>query len=64
LTKEHLMYSIYDEFARERVREAHAVAARERLANRAYSARRWQRLAEWSAHRSARASRALSDYVD
>ena len=58
------MHSLYDELGRERVREAHAVAARERLASRAHSARRWHRLAEWTAHRSARASRALSDYVD
>lgn len=48
----------YEQLSRQHCREAHQRAARERVVNREYAARRWERLAVWSAHRSAMAQRA------
>ena len=53
----------YEELARQQAREHQARAARQRLANRQYAALRWQRLAAWSAHRSAMAQRATRESV-
>lgn len=48
----------YEQLAQQACREAQLRAARERVVNRQYAAQRWQRLAVWSAHRSAMAERA------
>lgn len=49
------MFSVYDEFVRQRQRDAEAVAARRRLVDRAAAARRWHRAAAWAADRAAKA---------
>ena len=48
----------FEELARQHTHESRARAAYERVANRQYAAQRWNRLAAWSAHRSAMADRA------
>lgn len=55
-----MMYR-YEELARQRSHEAQVRAAHDRLVNRQYAAQRWQRLAVWSAHRSAMAERAARE---
>lgn len=55
------MHVLQEQLARERAREAQSSAAAYRLAHRAQSAQRWQRVAAWAAHRSARAQRAYRD---
>lgn len=55
------MYAMQEAHVRERVREAQANAAAHRMASRAASAQRWQRWANWTAHRSAMAQRAANE---
>lgn len=51
------MFYMYEEFARQRAHEARVAAARQRVVSRIATARRWQRAAAWTAHRSAVADR-------
>jgi hypothetical protein len=46
---------IYENLARERMREAEQDAAEQRLVRRLNSVRRWERLATWAARRAKRA---------
>lgn len=46
---------IYENLARERMREAEQDAAQQRLVRRLNSARRWERLSAWAARRAKRA---------
>lgn len=46
---------LYENLARERMREAEQVAAEQRLVRRLSSARRWHRLSAWAARRAERA---------
>ncbi len=46
---------IYENLARERMREAEQDAREERLVRRLNSARRWQRLSAWAERRAQRA---------
>ena len=55
------MYSIYEEFVRQRDQETQVAAARRRVIDRRVSARRWHRAAEWTSHRSAQADRAYHE---
>lgn len=50
---------IYEELARERIRDAHRLAARERIAGRLIATRRWRRLARWADNRARSSARAL-----
>ncbi|MFL6162749.1 MAG: hypothetical protein ACJ74U_11040 [Jatrophihabitantaceae bacterium] len=56
------MYSMYEAFARERMREQLEQAAQRRLSAQLAAARRWRRLAAYSARRAARSSRRLADH--
>lgn len=56
------MYSMYEAFARERMREQLERSASQRLSADLASARRWQRLASFSARRAARSARRLAAY--
>jgi hypothetical protein len=47
---------IYENLARERMREAEQAANHARLVRRLSSARRWQRLSAWAARRAQRAN--------
>ena len=47
---------IYENLARERMREAEQVARNQRLVRRLNSARRWQRVSKWAARRAQRAN--------
>ena len=47
---------IYENLARERMREAEQAANHARLVRRLSSARRWQRLSAWAARRADRAN--------
>lgn len=49
------MFSVYDEFVRQRQRDTEAAAAHRRLVDRAAAARRWRRAAVWTADRAAKA---------
>jgi hypothetical protein len=55
------MYMQYEALARERMREQRANAAQRRLASEVASARRWRRLASYTARRAARSQLRLSD---
>jgi hypothetical protein len=55
------MYAIYEGYARERIREQLEQAAQRRLSAQLASARRWRRLAAFSAGRAARSSRRLAE---
>jgi hypothetical protein len=55
------MYSMYEAFARERMREQVEQAAQHRLSANLASARMWRRLASYSASRAARSSRRLAE---
>ncbi len=55
------MYSLYEALARERAQEQQAQAARYRLSHQLAAARRWRRLAAYSAGRAARCQRRLAD---
>ena len=46
---------LYENLARERMREAEQDAAEQRLGRRLNSARRWERLSAWAARRARRA---------
>ncbi|HEX6353000.1 hypothetical protein [Actinophytocola sp.] len=46
---------LYENLARERMREAEQNAAEQRLVRRLNSAKRWQRLSKWAARRAKRA---------
>jgi hypothetical protein len=46
---------LYENLARERMREAEQDAAEQRLVRRLNSARRWERLSAWAARRARRA---------
>lgn len=46
---------LYENLARERMREAEQDAAEQRLGRRLNSARRWERLSVWAARRARRA---------
>jgi hypothetical protein len=46
---------LYENLARERMREAEQNAAEQRLVRRLNSAKRWQRLSAWAARRAKRA---------
>jgi len=46
---------LYENLARERMREAEQNAAEQRLVRRLNSAKRWQRLSRWAARRAKRA---------
>ncbi|MPZ81651.1 MAG: hypothetical protein GEV28_15115 [Actinophytocola sp.] len=47
---------IYENLARERMREAEQAAEHARLVRRLSSARRWERLSAWAARRAKRAN--------
>ena len=55
------MYSMYEALARERQREQREQAVHRRLSQQVASARLWQRLASYSAHRAARSRRQLAE---
>jgi hypothetical protein len=55
------MYSMYEAFARERMRQQVEQAAQHRLSSQLASARMWRRLAAYSASRAARSSRRLAE---
>ena len=55
------MYSMYEAFARERMREQVEQAAQRRLSSQLASARMWRPLASYSAGRAARSSRRLAE---
>jgi hypothetical protein len=46
---------IYENLARERMREAEQDAAEQRLVRRLNAAKRWERLSSWAARRAKRA---------
>jgi hypothetical protein len=50
---------LYENLARERMREAEQVAAEQRLVRRLNAAKRWERLAAWAARRAKRAQELL-----
>lgn len=50
---------LYENLARERMREAEQDAAEQRLGRRLNSARRWERLSTWAARRARRAQELL-----
>lgn len=56
------MFSMYEAFARERMREQVEQAAQHRLSAQLASVRRWHRLASYSAARAARSSRRLAEH--
>ena len=56
------MYSMYEAFARERMREQLEQAAQRRLSAQVASARMWRRLASYSASRAVRSSRRLAEH--
>jgi hypothetical protein len=47
---------LYEDLARERMREAERSAQRQRLANSLSAVRRWQRVSAWAARRAQRAA--------
>jgi hypothetical protein len=50
---------LYENLARERMREAEQVAAEQRLVRRLNAAKRWERLAAWATRRAKRAQELL-----
>ncbi len=56
------MYSMYEAFARERMRDQLEQAAQRRLSAHVASARMWRRLASYSASRAARSSRRVAEH--
>ena len=50
---------LYENLARERMREAEQNAAEQRLVRRLNAAKRWERLAMWAARRAKRAQELL-----
>ncbi|MEO9239367.1 MAG: hypothetical protein ABI418_14900 [Jatrophihabitantaceae bacterium] len=57
------MYSMYEALARERMREQREQAQRQQLSQDVARARRWQRLAAYSARRAARSRRLLAEHA-
>ena len=55
------MYTMYEALARERTQEHAVSAAQRRLAHQLAQARRWNRLAAYSAGRAARTQRRLAE---
>lgn len=55
------MYALYEALARDRTQEQLASAARDRLSRQVAEARRWHRLAAYSAGRAARSERRLAE---
>jgi len=55
------MYALYEGLARERTRERLEQAAQRRLSAQLASARRWRRLASYSAGRASRSSHRLAE---
>jgi hypothetical protein len=55
------MYTMYEAFARERNQEQAVLAAQHRLSRQLVQARRWNRLAAYSANRAARSERQLAE---
>lgn len=56
------MYSMYEAFARERMREQLQRSSSQRLSADLASARLWHRVASFSARRAARSSRRVADH--
>jgi len=57
-----LMTFMYEALARERMREQRDRAAHVRMMNQLVSARRWHRIAAFSARRAARSDRRLAEH--
>jgi hypothetical protein len=57
------MFTMYEALARERTCEQHAAAAHHRLSQQLVQARRWHRLAAYSARRAARSERRLAEQL-
>jgi hypothetical protein len=55
------MYMHYEALAKERMREQRVKAAQRRLANEVASARRWRRLASYTARRATKSQTRLSN---
>jgi len=55
------MYTMYEALARERTQEQTVLAAQRRLSQQLVQARRWHRLAAYSARRAARSERRLAE---
>ena len=55
------MYTMYEALARERSQEQAVAAARRRLSQQLAQARRWDRVAAYSARRAARSQRRLAE---
>jgi hypothetical protein len=55
------MYTMYEALARERTHEQTVSAAQRRLSQQLVQARRWHRLAAYSAKRAARSERRLAE---
>jgi hypothetical protein len=61
-TRSTTMYAMYEALARERLREQREQSARWRLSHDLAAARRWRRLAAYSAGRAARSRRQLAEH--
>jgi hypothetical protein len=57
------MYTMYEALARERTHEQTVSAAQRRLSQQLVQARRWHRLAAYSASRAARSERQLAEQL-
>jgi hypothetical protein len=57
------MYTMYEALARERLQEQTVAAAQRRLSQQLVQARRWHRLAAYSARRAVRSERRLSEQL-
>lgn len=57
------MFTMYEAFARERTQEQAVLAAQHRLSQQLVQARRWHRLAAYSAKRAARSERKLAEQL-
>ena len=57
------MYTMYEALARERMQEQRVSAAQRRLSQQFAHARRWNRLAAYSALRAARSERRLAEHL-
>jgi hypothetical protein len=57
------MYTMHEALARERTQEQAVLAAQRRLSQQLAQARRWHRLAAYSASRAARSERRLAEQL-
>jgi len=57
------MYTMYEALARERAQEQAVLAAQHRLSQQLVTARRWRRLALYTARRSTRSQRRLTEQL-